>query len=345
MANEAQQTHPLVKAWYEGSAWLYLLWPASVFYRLIMALRSTAYRFGLFKTYQASMPVIVVGNISVGGTGKTPMVIKLVKSLKDNGLKPAVISRGYGSKAPAYPYAVSPTDAASIAGDEPLLIAQSVDCPVIIGANRQQSIELLTSDYDCDVVVTDDGLQHYALERDIEIAIIDGERLFGNGHCLPMGPLREPINRLSQVDWAVFNNNANSNDKNINMQLVPDELIQLCSNKACSTQEWTHPKQVHAIAGIGNPGRFFHTLRELGFEPIEHAFTDHHHYTPSDIHFDDDLPILMTSKDAVKIHAFANDKCWHLPVTANITPNFIPELIARVKDLQALKATQQSNRE
>lgn len=327
--------HSLVSAWYHGSAWLYLLWPVSLLYRLIMLIRQCCYNLGFFKRYQAPLPVIVVGNITVGGTGKTPMVIALIKALVAAGLKPAVISRGYGSHAPHYPYLVSRSDNATTTGDEPLLIAQSIDCPVMIGADRKQSIELMISQCDCDVIVTDDGLQHYALKRDFEIAIIDGDRLFGNGHCLPMGPLREPVNRLKRVNWVV--SNGATDTVSTHMLLQPSELIRLTSNEHYSAESWPFSKQVHAIAGIGNPSRFFNTLRELGFEPIEHAFTDHHQFIHSDIQFNDDLAVVMTSKDAVKIKPFASDNCWSLPVNAYLPDSFMSDVVDKVQRLIATR--------
>ena len=333
MAADKKNTHALVTAWHQGSVWLYLLWPMSLLYRFLMLLRRWCYRVGIFKSYQAPMPVIVIGNISVGGTGKTPMVIALIKALNDAGLKPAVISRGYGSKAPYYPYCVSPDDAANITGDEPLLIAQSCRCPVIIGADRKASIGLLIKQHNCDVVVTDDGLQHYALKRDLEIAIVDGDRLFGNGHCLPMGPLREPITRLQSVDWVI--SNGVTAQYTHHMQLTARELVQLKTGEQCLAERWQANKKVHAVAGIGNPSRFFNTLRELGFDPVEHAFADHHHFVRSDIVFDDNLAVVMTAKDAVKIKPFATDSCWFLPVDAHLPSALMLEVINKISGLVA----------
>lgn len=335
MADSNKAADSIVSAWYHGSVWLYLLWPASLLYRLIMLIRRCCYRLHLFKSYQAPVPVIVVGNITVGGTGKTPMVIALIKALVAAGLKPAVISRGYGSQAPYYPYLVNPSDSATTVGDEPLLIAQSLDCPVIIGADRKQSIELMISQCDCNVIVTDDGLQHYALKRDLEIAIVDGDRLFGNGHCIPMGPLREPMSRLNTVDWVV--SNGSSDQFSTHMILQANELIQLTSNQHCGSEKWKLNKKVHAIAGIGNPSRFFNTLRELGFEPLEHGFADHHQFAPGDIQFDDDLAVIMTSKDAVKIKPFANDHCWSLPVDAHLPASFMTAVVDKVQRLTATR--------
>lgn len=335
MSAHQQSAHSLVSAWYQGAKWLYVLWPLTLLYRLVMFVRRCCYRVGLFNSYQASVPVIVVGNITVGGTGKTPMVIALIKTLREAGLKPGVISRGYGSQAPHYPYCVSATDLAQQAGDEPLLIAQSTDCPVVIGADRQQAIELLLRQHRCDVIISDDGLQHYALKRDLEIAIVDGERLFGNGQCLPMGPLREPVQRLKTVNWVVSNG---ATDKfSIHMLLRARQLLQLSTRQQCPADSWQAGKRVHAIAGIGNPSRFFNTLRELGFEPIEHAFNDHHQFVPSDIQFDDQLAVIMTAKDAVKIAAFADERCWSLPVDAHLPDDFLAEVVAEILPLVAAK--------
>ena len=322
----------LIKAWYQGSAWLYCLWPLSLVYRVLISVRRQCYRLGLFKRYKASVPIIVVGNITLGGTGKTPLVIALCQELKQAGFKPGVISRGYGSQASVYPYEVTSKSPVAESGDEPLLIAKATACPVFISSNRQKSIEALLELHQCDVIISDDGLQHYALERDIEIVVIDGQRQFGNKACLPMGPLREPLSRLKNIDLAVINGTNTATlplemGANFNMALTPLKFINLHNQKQITVEEWGAQKHVHAVAGIGNPGRFFSTLEALGFSVIPHSFADHYHYSASDLAFSDDKNVIMTEKDAVKVADFSKENHWYLSVEATLEPNFFEHIL------------------
>jgi tetraacyldisaccharide 4'-kinase len=273
-------------------------------------------------------PVIVVGNISVGGTGKTPLIITLVKWLQEQGYRPGVMSRGYGGKAPVSPYLLTSTSTANEAGDEPLAIFQQTCAPVVVGADRIASGRLL-EDQGCDILLSDDGLQHYRLERDIEIAVVDGQRGLGNGWRLPVGPLREPVTRLRSVDWIVVNspapNFALSSPKDetfyyVPMQIQPVGFIDLLSGKPVDRADL--PSVVNAVAGIGNPQRFADTLSELGFSPQLWAFPDHHAFTCDDFNFDNSLPIIMTEKDAVKCRAFAQPNWFYVPVSAMLPDTF-----------------------
>ena len=341
---EADKTPAIVKAWYQGAWWLWLLLPFSWLFRLLSGLRRWLYQAGILSSYHVTVPVIVVGNISVGGTGKTPLVIALITRLQQAGFKPGVVSRGYGSQASQYPHTVSLSDTAEIAGDEPLLIARRTGAPVVIDANRGQAVNQLLMGFNCDVVVSDDGLQHYALQRDIECVVVDSQRGFGNRQCLPAGPLREPLSRLKTVNFIIVNGGVNHSIPTLTpafgMELQASTLTQLGTGERLSVQAWleryasekeSEMRKVHAVAGIGNPGRFFTTLRSFGFEVIEHVFADHYAYQPNDIHFDDNLPVIMTEKDAVKIQSFADERCWYLAVEAAIDEAFYSSLIEQLK--------------
>ena len=296
----------------------------------LFVLLSGLRRFWMLRYRQKCLltPVLVIGNISVGGTGKTPLIIALVKRLQLQGYRPGVISRGYGGKAPGYPYLLDSTSTAHEAGDEPVAIFQQTHAPVAVGPDRIASGKLL-EDQGCDILLSDDGLQHYRLGRDIEIAVVDGQRGLGNGWRLPVGPLREPASRLKEVDWLVVNSPraefALNDDKNeplfyVPMQIKPRQLVHLQSGRKMATDEI--PKQVNAVAGIGNPQRFADTLQSLGFAPQLHAFPDHHAFTPDDLLFDQDLPVVMTEKDAVKCREFARPNWFYLPVVADLPDSF-----------------------
>jgi len=273
-------------------------------------------------------PVVVVGNISVGGTGKTPLIIAMVKWLQQRGYTPGVISRGYGGKAPVYPYLLTAQSTVTEAGDEPLAIFQQTGVAVVVGSDRIASGKVL-EDEGCDILLSDDGLQHYRLGRDIEIAVVDGVRGLGNGWRLPVGPLREPASRLKTVDWVVVNSPAENfalpaaNGEAlfyVSMQIKPGELIQLKTGTPISRSEL--PDDVNAVAGIGNPERFANTLRELGFVPLLHAFPDHFVFAADHLDFKNSLPVIMTEKDAVKCRAFARDNWFYLPVSAELPDSF-----------------------
>lgn len=341
---DSSRSHFLVNAWYKKSTWLYLLWPFSLIYRLIAAVRHGCYQSGIFRSWKAPIPVIVVGNITVGGTGKTPLVVAVVKALQMQGLQPAIVSRGYGSKAPSYPYHVRCDTPPEYAGDEPLLLARRTQVPVVIGADRVAAVQSLLEHHACDVIVSDDGLQHYALSRDIELLVVDGQRVFGNGMCLPAGPLREPVKRVRRCDYIVGNGNIkhpiDSTVTTFTMQLMPIGFERLTSGSGqhpIDLSRWNQPKHVHGVAGIGNPERFFNSLRQMGFTVIEHAFDDHHQYQASDLQFADQLPIIMTEKDAVKVAGLQqhidHDNCWYLPINAVTDKDLFSLLGERTKSL------------
>ena len=319
----------LVNFWYkkEINLFCWLLYPAEFIYLFIISIRKKLYQYKIFKTCKFNVPVIMVGNLTVGGTGKTPMVIYIANYLKNQGFKPAVVMHGYKSKYINSNQVVNKNVDAALFGDEPVLVASNVDCPVIIGKNRAASVNFLLKNMDVNVIICDDGLQHYSLARDLEIVVIDGMRLFGNGHCLPLGPLRENITRLNTVDLIIFNNrldavNENLIDKkliNLNQKnnqyiinLVPTQIYNLLDPKIIKLP--AEFSVVHAVSGIGNNQRFFDVLHKLGIKTINHAFEDHYKYREQDLCFNDDLPIIMTEKDAVKCLQFAKNNLWCLKI-------------------------------
>lgn len=272
-----------------------------------------------------TVPVIVVGNITVGGSGKTPLTIALARVLQQRGWRPGVVSRGYGGRSRDRPRRVSVDDDPLDVGDEPLLIVRH--CPVVVDPRRPRGASRLV-ELGCDVVLADDGLQHYALGRDIELVMVDGERRFGNGFCLPAGPLREPLSRLREVDFIVANGAAQSGE--FAMRLPMRTVVSL------RQPEQTHPladwrdRAVHAVAGIGHPERFFRQLREAGLRVEAHPFPDHHRFRPEELAFPGDKPILMTEKDAVKCRLFATARHWVVPVEAELPAALLESLCARL---------------
>lgn len=266
---------------------------------------------------KVSVPVIVVGNIVVGGTGKTPFVIWLIEQLRADGWNPGVISRGYGGRAPAYPYSVGADGDPALTGDEPLLIARRAQCPVMVAPDRVAAARQLIEASGVDIIVSDDGLQHYRLARDLEICIVDGVRGVGNGALMPVGPLRESPRRLREVDWVVTNGAplAALPVAALTMRLHAVDALPLDGGPSRDLATFAG-QRVHAVAGIGRPARFFETLRRAGIEVLEHPFPDHHAYRAEDLAFGDGLPVLMTEKDAVKCRGFRVPQGWVVPVSA-----------------------------
>lgn len=312
-------TDKLVHAWYHGHWALMLLWPLSVLYRCVTAIRRWAYQRHYLASAKFPVPVIVVGNITVGGAGKTPLTLALVSYLQAHGYKPAVVSRGYGGKT-RYPALVTSQSTAAEVGDEPLLIYQQSGAPVVVSPVRTAAVAWLLEQNACDVVVCDDGLQHYALQRDIEIVVIDGERGLGNNKLLPQGPLREGADRLHDVDLIVINGQGYHQVDAHLMTLAPGSWQAV--GRGGGGQAPQPPQRIHAVAGIGNPQRFFAALQQQGFEVVAHAFPDHHAYSAADLVFAEDLPVVMTAKDAVKCRDFAKNNIWQVPVVAKLSPLF-----------------------
>lgn len=321
-------TKYLHRAWYGGEVTLWYFFPLTFIYVALFYLRKRAFDFGLFATESSNTPVVVVGNITVGGTGKTPLVIALANYLKEKGYKPGIVSRGYGADASIFPQLINENSTASNVGDEPLLIYEQTGAPVVVDPLRPRGVRLLVADGACDIVISDDGLQHYAMDRDIEVVVLDAERMIGNGLRLPMGPLREPASRLSSVDLLVLNGKSQSPPEEKLGQFGPSFEMSLnpsAFEALPHTSEMSVPKlenKIHAVAAIGNPQRFFATLKKLGFNIIPHEFEDHHYFKPKDLDFGDELPIVMTAKDAVKCRDFINEKLWYLPVEASLPSSF-----------------------
>lgn len=321
--------------WYGKSRWTLLFFPLAIIFVLLSNLR----RFWLikFKQRTPTTPTIVVGNISVGGTGKTPLLIALVKKLQAENLDPGVISRGYASQAAEYPYLLTENSTALEAGDEPISIFNQTHCPVAVGPNRMATTSLVRKQNSL-VVLSDDGLQDYSFGRHLEIAVIDGQRWFGNGWRLPVGPLREPISRLKNVDMVVVNNpSANPPIDNFHtMQIQPCHWVNIQSGSILPL-DVIEKKQFHAVAGIGNPQRFYQTLKQLQIDFIEHDFPDHYAFSAEDFAFAGDQSVLMTEKDAVKCKSFAKANWYYLVVEAKLDEHFWQEFMEKVKAIQVQK--------
>jgi len=305
----------LVKAWYGSARWLWLLRPLEALFRSVAALRRGLYRHQLLGVYRASVPVVVVGNISVGGTGKTPVVIALVESLQQLGLRPGVVSRGYGAGRSHGPLRVRADSPAAQCGDEPLLIHRRTGCPCVVARRRTQAVQALLAGAEVDIVISDDGLQHYALARDLEIALVDAQRGTGNGFCLPAGPLREPRQRLDAVDFVLYRGSV---EPRRGMHYAVDCLVNIDSGEQRPATPAALATEVVAVAGIAQPDQFLDTLVALGFEPARRFFADHHHYSAADFAGLAQQPIIMTEKDAVKCAGLAGKNAWYLKITARL---------------------------
>ena len=308
------------------------LFPVSLLFGLIAAVRRAAYARGFMRSHRLPVPVIVVGNIMIGGTGKTPLVVWLANYLARHSLRPGIVSRGYGASS-REPRAVGANSDPAQCGDEPVLLARRSGCPVWIGADRVAAAQrLLQAHPECSVVVSDDGLQHYRLARDFEIAVLDGERGLGNGLLLPAGPLREPAARLREVDAVVIQGRTGlAHTPSYAMTLEGRQFQNLPNPEHVVDAQYFNRRRVRAIAGIGNPQRFFAHLRSLGLSFEARTFPDHHAYTASDFSEDGADAIVMTEKDAVKCAGFASEKFWALPVDANPDPDLGPLILRKLK--------------
>jgi tetraacyldisaccharide 4'-kinase len=304
----------LNRIWYDRATPPWWLLPLSLAYGAAAGSRRYLYAKRLRKSTRLSSPVVVVGNLSVGGTGKTPLVCWLVARLTDLGFKPGVVTRGYGGSSAGVRLIDSSDDPAAV-GDESILLARRTGGPVAIGRDRPAASQLLV-DAGCDVVVSDDGLQHYALARDCEIIVIDGDRRFGNGWLLPAGPLRETPARLAAANVIVVNGGRAPAGGALSMRLEATSALRVIGEGAKALDAFAG-SSVHAVAGIGNPQRFFNMLRAHGIEVVGHPLPDHAHLQAADIFFADERPVLMTEKDAVKCGAIAGPHHWYVPVTAS----------------------------
>jgi len=323
----------MIERIWSGKSPLYLLLlPLSWLYGLVSTLIRYSYKTGLKKSWRASVPVVVVGNLTAGGNGKTPVVIWLVETLQQHGFRVGVVSRGYGGRAEHYPLLLTEATPTTQAGDEPVLIFQRTGAPVAVSPVRSDAVKALLDGNELDVIITDDGLQHYALQRDIEIVVIDGVRRFGNGHWLPAGPMRERESRLRSVD-AVITNGGTARPGELAMFLQSGKAINLVTGEQCDASAL---KNVVAIAGIGHPPRFFSTLKQLGINvQKEVAFSDHQAYTSGQLSAvkAPGQVLLMTEKDAVKCRSFAQPDWWYLPVDAKIEGDQAEKLLQRIAEL------------
>jgi tetraacyldisaccharide 4'-kinase len=323
----------LEQAWYQqhwrAIIFRWLLSPLTLVFWFLSAFRRYLFKFAIKKSHRIDVPVLIVGNISVGGNGKTPLVVWLAKCLRLLGYKPGVLSRGYGGGNTEFPKSVTASSTAADVGDEPILMVQHIGCPLVVDPDRARGAKYLVEQHHCDMIICDDGLQHYALQRDIEIAVIDGQRRLGNGCLLPMGPLREGKWRLSTVDIVVCNGGVAGPNEHL-MTLQPSELVNIKDpNKTMSLADLKKP--VVAAAAIGNPSRFFDLLRANQLELKRClSFADHHQFIASDLPQE---TVLMTEKDAVKCREFAHHDWWYLPVKATLTELFQKQLLEKLKSI------------
>ncbi|MDH2434942.1 tetraacyldisaccharide 4'-kinase [Pokkaliibacter sp. MBI-7] len=317
--------------WYGNNKLSYLLWPLEVLFKRLASRRRQRLQ---TNAWLAPVPVVVVGNISIGGTGKTPLITALVTWAKQQGYRPGVVSRGYGGQSDVYPLTVEVDTDPAISGDEPALLRKLCDCPVVIAPDRVAAVQWLLENNDCDLIFSDDGLQHYRLGRHIEIAVVDGHRGLGNGHCLPVGPLREPPERLAEVDFCVVNGYAASTPvtTSFTMHIRAQQMVHVHTGQASDVHAWSG-REVIAMAGIGNPTRFFSTLESLGIK-ITRSISkpDHYHFQQEDIP-SGGMPVVVTAKDAVKCGGFAVDNLWYLDITAVLSDSFFSALAEKLRSL------------
>ncbi len=318
--------------WYHWPV-IILLLPLTALFWLLSALRRTLFRSQIKPSVDIPVPVIVVGNISVGGNGKTPLVMHLAKRLRQEGYHPGVLSRGYGGKKASYPMIVDNSSLVDLVGDEAILMRRHINCPLLVDPVRPRGAMELVDNHKCDVIICDDGLQHYALNRDIEIVVMDGQRRCGNKLLLPAGPLREGLWRLDTVDFLVLNGGPVTNGEYL-MSLEAGKLINVKHpNKSLSINDLTSP--IAALAGIGNPQRFFSLLEKKQVKLKDKiSFVDHHAFSEKDI---PSTTVIMTEKDAVKCTQIAHDDCWYLPVSASLTSQFESQLLQKLKQVAADK--------
>src|SRR3990167_2710047 len=322
------------KIWYKKNILSYLLLPFSFMYLLIISVRKYFYQLHILKKIKMSIPVIIIGNFTVGGTGKTPFLISLANALKQLHFKPGIITRGYRGKSAEWPIIVDQNTDPTLAGDEAVLIAKKTLLPVVAGPNRIQDVKKILEKFSCDVIISDDGLQHTRLMRDVEIAMIDDQRGFGNGFLLPAGPLREPSTRLDSVDFVVVNN-GNCDDP-WHTEFVIDEFVNLKNPHQKLNLTEIASQKIYAIAGIGNPDNFFNALRRCYLNIVPVAFPDHHDFQYADINFEKDAIILMTEKDAIKCKKFADERhfaaCGHAEIEKKLIEKIVQKLLRRSEE-------------
>jgi tetraacyldisaccharide 4'-kinase len=317
--------------WYGGNSLACLLLPLSWLYCGGVRLRRLAYRQGWLQSRRLPAPVLVVGNLTVGGTGKTPLVLWLSGFLRREGYRPGIVTRGYGGRGKRWPRLVDAHSDPFDVGDEPVLLARHSGCPVVAGPDRVAAGEMLLADSGCDIIVSDDGLQHYRLRRDLEILVVDAARGFGNGHCLPAGPLREPKARHREVDLTLCNGGPCPGGQA--MRLVPDRLVDLRNPEITRSLAELRGQRVTAVAGIGNPDRFFQLLRSYGLHLNERPYPDHHPFSREDMASWLPGPVIMTEKDAVKCAGLTRVDVWYLAVEVRLQDGFERLLASKIKGI------------
>ncbi|BBL88341.1 tetraacyldisaccharide 4'-kinase [Vibrio rotiferianus] len=325
------------KIWFENHPLKYLLWPLlwplSLLFGAISKSKRQQYQSGKKRAYKAPVPVVVVGNITAGGNGKTPVVVWLVEQLQQLGFKPGVVSRGYGAKAPHYPLILDDNTPAKHCGDEPKLIYRRTGAPVAVDPVRANAVKALL-ETGVDIIITDDGLQHYALERDIEFVIVDGNRRFGNESLIPLGPLREGVERLAEVDF-IITNGGQAQQGEMPMSLAPSKAINLKTKQQVEVSEL---RDLVAFAGIGHPPRFFNTLNAMNADvKVTKGFADHQDFDQQELQAlaQQGANVIMTEKDAVKCDSYAQDNWWYLPVSAQFESNDAERILNRIKEVKA----------
>ena len=338
--SDAGGQQKLVHAWYSGRRWPLLLLPLSWIFRLLARFRKTVHS-SAADALRLKSKVIVVGNITVGGTGKTPLLINLVKQFRQQGYKVAVVSRGYGAGSATFPALVPEDGSATEYGDEPVLIAAHTGVPVVIDPDRLRALQFVQSEFNPEVVFSDDGLQHYRMPRHLEIVVVDGSRGFGNGHCLPAGPLREPLARLNEVDFVIQNGGEElaelSGYPHFVVEAQPVFLVNLVSGekRPFSGAPFRMGSRIEAVCGIGNPDRFFRMVEKLPYPVQRRPYPDHHSYEAVDFSkAESGVSIVMTEKDAVKCRDFARDNMWYLQVEMDIPDEFIAAISAKCEEIR-----------
>ncbi len=337
----SQLENKINQAWYQHKKWILFFYPLELLFFTIQKTRYFFYKMGWLKSWRAQVPVIIVGNILVGGTGKTPLVIALIKLLQSAGFNPGIITRGYGGSLKGFPVLVSKESTAREVGDEAILLFRNTLVPVVVDRDRRRSAKKIMQ-LGCDIIVSDDGLQHYALQRDIEIAVFDAQRKAGNEHLLPVGPLREKLKRLNSVDYIFINGQKNANLQHFNflqpwkrkcfqLAIVPLTLVEITSKKTRNIHSLMGQK-IHALVAIGNPHKFFQTLHLLGAEVLPHVFDDHHYFSVKDIP-KDKLPIIVTEKDAVKIETLSLSGIEYLKISVDLPKTFKTQFLHKINQL------------
>lgn len=306
------------QVWYGRSMWRFVLWPISMLFMCMVTMRRLCYRYQLLKSTQLPVPVIIVGNISVGGTGKTPFCVTLCQYLQQKGWRPGLVSRGYGGKSVVWPQTVTPQSDPEYVGDEPVLLVRRTGCPMVVAPDRVAAAKQLLQESDCNIIISDDGLQHYALNRDIEIVMQDAQREWGNQLCLPAGPLREPLTRLKSADLIIQTGR--------DMRLMPQAIRSVLDPEQSTEMVVFNAKHIVAMAGIGNPQRFFKTLSAMGLQFTQSVWPDHYLFSATDITMIEGDVILMTEKDAVKCRSIADRRCYYLPIEGVLSQAVLHQL-------------------